>query len=297
MTYEPKRFTLGNERIWKGNGDYPSPYLFSDEICIAMDVALTVNRPLLIAGPPGSGKTMLAEAMAGLLEARFLKHTLTSRSRLEDLTGGIDQLERLHDAHAAQPGEQLRAPNEYLRPGLFWRAFDPSAAARFGGPQEQDTSQRTTVILLDEIDKAEPDLPNDLLEVLDARRFTVGKDMEVRADPKNAFVVLITTNGERELPPAFIRRCVSLVLDSPESEQLRLIGAHHYPHTSAELRQAVADKVAELMKTAVQYGRRPPGTSEFLDALKTCFELKIAPDGAIWPAVEKATLIKGSDGH
>jgi MoxR-like ATPase len=297
MEYKPKQFKLNDEGIWLGNKSFPSPYLFSDDIAVALDVALVVERPLLIAGPPGSGKSMLAQAMAGLLDARFMKHTLTSRSRLEDLTGGIDQLARLHDANAARQGEELKPDSTYLRPGLFWKAFSPEQAARYDHEPATDVEKTNTVILLDEIDKAEPDLPNDLLEVLDAGRFTVPNGPEVIADSKKRFLVFITTNGERELPPAFVRRCVSLVLPSPDSGQLQIIGGHHCPDTSVNLREAVAKKVATLMREAKERGRRTPGTSEFIDALKTCAELSLRVDSDLWAQVEKATLIKGEDGH
>lgn len=305
MEYQPKHFELPECGVWPGDG-ITQPYVLNDDITVAVDVALATQRPLLIAGPPGSGKSTLAATMAALLGGwRYLRHTLTSRSRLEDLTGQVDQLERLHDAHL--PGA-LKPDWAYLKPGLLWWAFSPRSAKRRGAAAEQlqkvdprvaksklstETVANTdAVILLDEIDKAEPDLPNDLLEALDLRRFQVPHGPVVEAPKHMKLLVMITTNGERDLPPAFLRRCVALRLDHPDPAALQLIGHFHFRDAPEELVVALAEKVVSLREEAIARDRRPPSTSEYLDALGACMNLGITPAHPRWRHIEDTALIK-----
>lgn len=303
LPYTPKHFRLGPDHTWPGGGHFPDPYLFTDDIAIAVDVALGIGRPLLVAGPPGCGKTMLADAMAGLLGAPPpLRHTFTSRSRLEDLTGGVDQLRRLHDAQLKEAGKELRGEAHYLRAGVFWAAFEPDSAAErgFQAPgwhaAEAAGNERHLLVLLDEVDKAEPDLPNDLLDVLDRRRFDVPGRPPVQAPDGRRLQVVITTNGERELAPAFVRRCVVLTLGAPTREQLVAIGTRRLSKQGKEVAAAtiaaVADKTLALVGEAESKGLRAPGTSEFLDALDACVDLGIDPDDTVWRMIERATLRK-----
>nr|VFJ73519.1 MAG: Magnesium chelatase, subunit ChlI [Candidatus Kentron sp. FW] len=316
MNYKPTHFRLPADDIWHPPDPGYPPYLFSEEIAVAVDVALTVNRPLLVAGPPGSGKSTLAVAMAGLLRTRLLKHTLTSRSSLEELTADFDHLRRLRDATA---GKDLPEDWAYLKPGLLWWAFDPESAARRGASQEEvDVLSRnfklveaiepcaadfrtndipsgcSAVVLLDEIDKAEPDLPNDLLEPLDLLRFQVFGRPDIQAREGTHLLVIITTNGERELPPAFLRRCTSLFVKHPDPERLVAIGQHHFRNilVSKKLLETVANRLEDLRSRARELGLRAPGTSEYLDAVRACHELKIGPEDDLWNHIEAATLIK-----
>ena len=315
MDYQPKKFTLPEDGIHlKGkNLDHP-PYVFTDKIAIAVDVSLATGRPLLVSGPPGSGKSSLASVMADILNWRYLHEVFTSRTRLEDLTGDLDQLRRLNDA-------QLRDENPlperwaYLEPGILWWTFDQDSASRRGQNQKdinnliqqigdnyeipdnpsEGHNTNNVVILLDEIDKADPDLPNDLLEPLDRKRFDVPQGPAVKAKNKQQILVIITTNEERELPPAFLRRCINLRLTDPDEAQLLTIAKHHYPKVAQKLRSDIAIKLIEQRDAAKELDLRPPSTSEYLDAIEACRELKIKPDSDEWKLLAQATFVKEDD--
>ncbi|MEM7406416.1 MAG: MoxR family ATPase [Pseudomonadota bacterium] len=318
MAYQPKKFVLPADGVLKKSGAH-NPYVFNDRIAVAVDVALATNRPLLVSGVPGCGKSALAPAMARVLGYRYLATTLTSRTRLGDLTSEVDQLRRLHDAQLGRGN--LPPAWTYEEPGLLWWALNP-ASARLRGQsetavanQERDgkapDGTRTAslyvppvepptrgdgpdvVLLLDEIDKAEPDLPNDLLEPLDVCRFNRPQGGGTVSAPKGfSWLVIITTNGERELPPAFVRRCITLELEEPGADELVDIGKKHFARVRVALLRAVADKVVSLRDEAAKSGRRAPATSEFLDAVRACADLGVTPESAVWAEVERVTLQK-----
>lgn len=309
MDYKPKHFELPNDETINIEGI--SPYVFTEKIAIAVDVALATGRPLLVAGPPGSGKSRLADALAALKDWNFLSHTMTSRTRLEELTGELDHLQRLHDAHAGARNDELKPDWAYRKPGIFWWAYDSESAKNRGGSTDEanelgvsltypDSGKERkvanhTVLLLDEIDKAEPDLPNDLLEPLDRRSFGIPNGGYIQAAEELRILTIITTNRERELPPAFLRRCVTLSIDEPGKQRRIRIGRYHYPKAGTRLLDALAQRIDDLAKEKDQF-RKPPGTSEFLDAIHACIELKLDVDSDqwnnIWPKIEQAVLIK-----
>lgn len=305
MSHKPKLFTPRQPPEEKRDGI--PPYVYTDDILIAVDVALATQRPLLVSGPPGAGKSTLAANLAYSLDWRYLPQVITSRTRVEHLTGELDALRRLYDAQAAAAGSRLLPEWAYLKPGVFWWAFDPEGAARRGGRTEEYDSlakplvplkapgrpggMAHAVLLLDEIDKAEPDVPNDLLEPLDRRSFTV-LDREVRANADLKVLMVITTNGERELPPAFLRRCVRLELQDLDKARLLDIARHHFGPDPNPLHDAVADKMLELREQARRRGVRPPSTSEYLDTLRACQDLGVTPKSRIWRQVAESALFK-----
>ncbi len=320
--YTPRNFTLPADYCFRGDPRDPAesaadPYIFSREAVIAVDVALATGRPLLVAGPPGCGKSRLAETMAAVLRWNFVYQTITSRTRLEQLTVEVDHLRRLNDAHLAarstSPHALADRDEEYYNPGIFWWAFDAHSARRRGLPESvarprseprfpgverkpPDEAREGTVLLLDEIDKAEPDLPNDLLEPLDRGSFGLPDGRTLRAQDGAQRLTVITTNRERELPPAFVRRCVTLLLAEPSREALVAIAAVRAPQAEKTLVEKVADRIEALRQELDESGRRPPGTSEFLDAVNTCQQLRIAVDSPdweeTWQQIELVTLRK-----
>jgi len=283
-----------------------SVYVYDDEIILAVNVALTINRPLFVSGEPGSGKTVLAASVAAVKSWRFYSRVITSRTHAQDLEWSFDALRRLGDAQTSHAGQnELKPRGFYVEPGVLWWAFSPETArlrgmkevevpeaARVPDPSFGKGGQEDSVVLLDEIDKAEPDVPNDLLEPLDLRQFTVEEtQFEVRQE-KGKVLVIITTNGERELPPAFLRRCVSLELKPPTESWLTDIAAKRFGDGDQVLHRRIAADVMQLRQQAKRLGLRAPSTAEYLDAIRVCHELGISCDSATWKQAARAVLWK-----
>jgi MoxR-like ATPase len=324
VSYQPKLFAPPPA---PASGDKP-PYVFTDQILVAVDVALATGRPLLVTGQPGAGKSTLSRAIAAGLDWRYLSVTVTSRTRLENLQADIDTLQRLSDAQLAREGRKLPPDWTYLRPGVLWWAFDRSNAERRGAtaadlaqlekvgvlapapltdPSEGNRASDNVVVLLDEIDKADPDLPNDLLEPLDRRRFsfTLPNRPPVKAAENVKILLVLTSNGERDLPPAFLRRCI--VLDLPElrsrnkvgnaSVTLESIAEAHFPHENEKnfvrMFGEVAQEIEALRDEALAEGRRPPSTAEYLDALRALKAIpKLKTRETVWNEVKEILLRK-----
>lgn len=322
MSYQPTFFDCfpPGGILGKDEAHGVEPYVFNDEMAIAVDVALATNRPLLVSGNPGTGKSRLADAIAAVQGWNLLSKTVTSRTRLESLTAEVDHLRRLNDAQVRGSESQLKPDACYLNPGIFWWAFQAETACRRGlDAQQADTFKVSlpfpgvdraegrphhAVLLIDEIDKAEPDVPNDLLELLDRRRFDlpdgfwIGDDAEgakIRWGERLTLLTVVTTNGERELPQAFLRRCVRLHIPDPKQSELVAIALRHFPSGDANRMDVIAAKTVEFRDRALQEQRRPPGTSEFLDAVRACEELKVTVSedpASVWRRVESAVLVK-----
>jgi len=262
-------------------------FVFAEEAILAINVALATRRPLLVSGEAGSGKTSLARFAAAALGRVFYRETVTSRTQASDLLSSFDALRRL--SHA-QLKNKLLPEQAYVVPGKFWWAISPKSAAQRGlkaqkgqaaledpGLYPTRKGARQAALLLDEIDKADPDVPNDLLESLDERSFTVQETGDRITPERDDVLIFLTTNGERELPPAFLRRCVTIELPKPDKRWLVEVAERQFGTGSGPFKDALYDRLAqevmELRASADAQGRRPPSTSEFVDAVATCSKL------------------------
>lgn len=274
-------------------------HIYDPKTILALNVSLATKRPLLISGEPGSGKSTLARSAAAVLGWRYYKQTITSRTQAADLLWKYDTLRRL--SHAQNRKQELLADQFYVEPGSLWWAFDPKTAAQRGCQLEIEeryrvrdpdlgtnvTMRNNAVVLLDEIDKADPDVPNDLLEPFDLKQFTVREtnDLVGLTDDRELLMIL-TTNGEREMPPAVLRRCVMLTLDPPDKLWFVAIADLRRGKQQHPLHEAVAGAVMDLREAARKASLRQPSTSEFLDALEVCDQLGIDTTSADWENAE-----------
>jgi MoxR-like ATPase len=269
-----------------------SVYVYTDEIVLAVNVALATGRPLLIRGPSGCGKSTLARNVARTLGRRYYEQVISSRTQARDLQWQVDLLLRLQDAQAKQLAPDF---TPYVVPGILWWAFDrESALARRArsrsGTESTEPGEYLSgsgaVVLLDEIDKADPDVPNNLLVPLGSLTFDVDETGET-VDAKEVPLVFLTTNDERDLPPAFVRRCVELKIASPTADQLTEIGRAHFE----DVHRSLLLEVAALFENAAT-STNPPSTAEYLDTIRACTKLGAEPGTPLFDSLAKATVWK-----
>jgi MoxR-like ATPase len=297
MTYSkifnPKPIQISGEyeNPGDGRGDYnaSSNYVYSDEIILAVNVALATGRPLLVRGDSGTGKSALARSVADVLDLPLFETVITSQTQARQLLWDVDMLRRLQDA---QVGELKPEIKSYVKPGTFWWAFDPEGAHRQlhgSAPDQPPRGDGQSVILIDEIDKADPDLPNNLLVPIGSLCFTVEETGDVIKSRKPP-VVIITSNDERELPSAFLRRCVEIRIATFNKAQLVSVGKAHFGEQLEDgFLEAVADLALSLHTDSgdpqAEQSRTSP--AEYLDALRSCHRLNISAGSADWKAVSE----------
>ncbi|MER6160285.1 MoxR family ATPase [Streptomyces sp. NPDC001868] len=303
----------------RGDGEI---YVMSPRIEEAVNVALATGRPLLLRGRPGSGKSSLAPYIARLRGWRYYYHVITYATRTTDLLWRYDSVRRLADAQAHRQGAAALDDDSYVEPGVLWWALAPRSARHRGRPPGEgtpecedpgadgntDRSPDHAVVLIDEIDKADPDVPNGLLVPLGSHRFTVvetGTQVDIEPpvgelDPRfSRHLVVVTTNDERELPQAFLRRCVVETLPDHDVPSLVRIAEQHMKtwHGTAgdddlRLAEALAVELGKVREQAVSVGLRGPSTAEFLDALRACLTLGISLRSERWEWLKNCVLIK-----
>jgi MoxR-like ATPase len=301
-------------------------YDFDAQLKLAVEVALATGRPLLLRGEPGSGKSSLAAYVARNLNWRYYEHTVTSATRAEDLLWRYDAIGRLSDAQVRKEGDPRLNDQDYVEPGVLWWVFNEASARRRGAPAgaplrkeaEEPNAElnagrdrERAVVLIDELDKADPDVPNGLLVPLGSATFRVTEtgtlvarpartEAESRTDARSRLLVVVTTNEERDLPPAFLRRCVIHRLEHPDPKRLVRIAQLHLEHPgepldeeTLKLCQSVARRLQKLRKQARELAERPPSTAEYLDAVRACRDLGITVGSSrAWRTIERSTLKK-----
>ncbi len=249
-------------------------YVAPAELAVAVNAAITLERPLLVKGEPGTGKTELARQIAASLDLPIIEWNVKSTTRAQQGLYEYDAVSRLRDSQLGDV--RVHDIGNYIRKGKLWQAFE---------------AKGRTVLLIDEIDKADIEFPNDLLQELDRMEFHVyetGATIRARHRP----VVVITSNNEKELPDAFLRRCFFHYIRFPDAEVLRQIVDVHYPGLKPRLLDEALTQFLDLRE--VQGLKKKPSTSELLDWLKLILAEDLSPEDLKRPAGEMLPKLHGA---
>lgn len=223
-------------------------YVATDELNLAVNAAVILQRPLLIKGEPGTGKTLLAEQVARAFGAPLVEWHIKSSTKAQHGLYEYDAVARLRDSQLGE--DRAKTIGNYIVPGKLWQAFE---------------SEQRVVLLIDEIDKADIEFPNDLLRELDRMDFYVYETQQtIRA--RHRPIVIITSNNEKELPDAFLRRCFFHYIRFPDEATLRAIVDVHFPGLKAELVKEALSAFFQVRDLPAL--KKKPSTSELLDWLK-----------------------------
>ncbi len=220
-------------------------YVASEELMASVNVAIALQKPLLIKGEPGTGKTMLARAVANSLGKELIIWNIKSTTKAQDGLYMYDTIQRLYDGQFGEEGVDDIA--HYIKLGKLGEAFK---------------SEEQVVLLIDEIDKADLEFPNDLLWELDQMEFYIHETKET-IKAKQRPIVIITSNAEKELPDAFLRRCIFHFIEFPNKELMEEIVKTHYPDVEQNLLNAAMDVFYEIR--SMREIRKKPSTSELID--------------------------------
>lgn len=262
------------EKEVKIGDDSLAPYIPAADLVRAVNHAIILRRPLLLKGEPGCGKTLLAKAVAhelGVYPNRYFEWRVKSTTKAQDGLYSFDYLQRLHEVqiqakpNAPEQEKQDISLIKYLSKGPVYQAFE----AAIKNPE------KPVVLLIDEIDKADIDFPNDLLHELEQKSFIINElnqktykeEREIKVPKENNLIVFITSNNEKELPDAFLRRCLFHYISFPSRTQLEKIVNMHYPKLGREITTHI---VSEFENIRMEYEQeipndKSPSTSELLD--------------------------------
>jgi MoxR-like ATPase len=235
-----------------------SDYVATDDLKVAVNAAITLQRPLLVKGEPGTGKTVLAIEVAKAIGAPLIEWHIKSTTKALQGLYEYDAVSRLRDSQLGDP--RVADISNYIRRGKLWEAL---------------THNQRPVLLIDEIDKADIEFPNDLLQELDRMEFYVYETAEtIKAQHRP--VVIITSNNEKELPDAFLRRCFFHYIKFPDAETMRAIVEVHFPNLKGRLVTEALRMFYDLRE--VPGIKKKPSTSELLDWIKLLLNEDIAPE-------------------
>lgn len=260
-----------------------SDYVATQDLTVAVNAAITLQRPLLVKGEPGTGKTELARQVAAALDLPMIEWNIKSTTKAQQGLYEYDAVSRLRDSQLGD--ERVHDVRNYIRKGKVWQAFE---------------AEGRVVLLIDEIDKADIEFPNDLLQELDRMEFHVyetGETISARHRP----IVIITSNNEKDLPDAFLRRCFFHFIRFPDQETLKKIIAVHHPDIKPRLLETALTQFYEIRETNGL--KKKPSTSEVLDWLKLLLaedldeaDLKADPTSLL-PRLHGALLKNEQDVH
>ncbi|KIC20791.1 AAA family ATPase [Leisingera sp. ANG-Vp] len=258
-------------------------YVATDDLKVAVNAAVTLERPLLVKGEPGTGKTELAKQVAEALGLRMIEWNVKSTTRAQQGLYEYDAVSRLRDSQLGE--ERVHDVKNYIKKGKLWEAFE---------------ADEKVVLLIDEIDKADIEFPNDLLQELDKMEFHVYETGET-IKAKHRPIMIITSNNEKELPDAFLRRCFFHYIRFPDAETMKKIVEVHHPGIKEALLTAALTQFYEIRET--QGLKKKPSTSEVIDWLKLLLAEDLSPediarDGAnALPKLHGALLKNEQDVH
>ena len=233
-------------------------YVATEDLRVAVNAAITLQRPLLVKGEPGTGKTVLAEEIAKAIDAELITWNIKSTTKAHQGLYEYDAVSRLRDSQLGD--ERVNDIRNYISKGKLWEAFE---------------RKKRPILLIDEIDKADIEFPNDLLQELDRMEFYVYETNEtIKAEIRP--IVIITSNNEKELPDAFLRRCFFHYIKFPDEDTMRAIIDVHFPGLKGKLVQEALSIFYEIRE--VPGLKKKPSTSELLDWLKLLLSEDISPE-------------------
>ena len=231
-------------------------YISTLDLTVAVNASIALEKPLLVKGEPGTGKTELARQVASSLNLEIIEWNIKSTTKAQQGLYDYDAVSRLRDS---QLGESIRDIDKYIRKGKLWKAFE---------------KKKKVVLLIDEIDKADIEFPNDLLQELDKMEFYVYETGQIVRAKKRP-IVIITSNNEKELPEAFLRRCFFHYIQFPDLETLKKIVEVHFPNIKKSLLEVALKSFFEVRE--IPGLKKKPSTSEALDWIKLLLLEDLSP--------------------